>query len=562
MAAISLRTDLASDELWLEAVHRRVRQMPNERWLVQPTGGGVVRDYTWATAVDEAKRVAAHLRSAGYPPGSSIAILSQNCAHFILMDLAIWFAGHVTVPLYPTMLPETIRYVLEHCQARAIFIGKLPAMPSGALPAGIDGLACALSPPTSFPNWEDIVARTSPIAGEPARAAEDIAAIMYTSGTTGRPKGVELSFGAMAVTTRALHDAFDGRVSSDDRTLSYLPLAHAAERVMVQGMSLAYGIRVYFSEALDTFADDLKRARPTLFVGVPRVWVKFRDKVLAKIPDPRLRRMLRTPILGRMVKRKILVQLGLDAVRITGTGAAPTPPEVIAFFSSLGLEFWELYGMTENFAHSHFCSPAQRRPGRIAPPFPGVEVRIADDGEIQIKTPAVMRGYHRDPEATANAFTADGFLRTGDCGDQDTDGFLRITGRIKEIFKTSKAKYVAPAGIENSLVAGGMFEVACVMGAGEPQPFAIAVLSEGGRERARDAEDRRRLTAELEALLVQVNGGLPSHERLSRLVVSTEPWTVEAGLLTPTLKIKRAPIEARFAARVAATAPGVSWLAP
>lgn len=546
-------------ESWLAAVQRRARERAGEDWLVQPVGGGATDRYSFDRAVGESRRMAAHLRSRGYPPGSAIAILSQNCAQFILMDLAIWMAGHVTVPLYPTMTAEAVRYVLEHCGARAIFVGKLPAAPDpSALPEAIDAISCALSPPTPFPRWEDIVARNAPLEGELERRDDEVVAILYTSGTTARPKGVEHTFASMAATSRALLACCPPQ--ADERVLSYLPLAHIAERLMVEGVTFECGARVFFCHSLETFADDLRRARPTLFAGVPRVWMKMRDRVLQKIPETRLRRLLKTPILGGLVRRKVLRQLGFDALRYCGSGAAPCPPEVFDFFAALGIEMQELYGMTENFGYSHLCLKGGHRPGWIGPVLPGAEARLADDGEIQVRSPGAMRGYHGDPEATRAAFTPDGFLRTGDRGEIGPDGYLRVVGRTKEIFKTSKGKYVAPAGIENALCASGLLEQACVMGHGEPQPFAAATLAESRRAGARSDEGRRALATELAALLASVNRSLPPHERLSRLAVGGEPWTVEEGLVTPTLKIKRAPLEERLARRVAAAPEGVSWL--
>lgn len=542
-----------SPELWLEAIHRRVREHGDHLWMTQPVGAGESYTLTWRAALDEAKRIAAHLVSRGYPRGSTIAILGQNSAHFILMDLAIWMAGHVSVPLYATMLPETIRYVLDHSRARAIFIGKLPAFDPAILPAGIDTLCCRLSPALPFERWEDVVARTAPLTGEPVRGADELAVVMYTSGTTGNPKGVELTFGAMAVSPHGINNLIG--FGMDDRMVSYLPLAHAAERLMIEGMTFAAGIQVYFCESLATFASDVRRARPTGFIGVPRVWMKFREGILAKMPEARLRRLLKMPILGAMLRKKILRALGFDALRLAGTGAAPIPQELVAFFSMLGIELLELYGLTENFGYSHLGRPGQTRLGWVGPPMPGVEARLADDGEVQVRSPASMRGYHRDADATATAFTTDGFLRTGDRGEIDADGRIRIVGRTKEIFKTSKGKYVAPAGIENALQATGVVEQACVMGLGEPQPVAIVVIAES--HRARSAAD---LVDDLEQLVRDTNGRLPPHERLARVVATRDPWTPEDGLLTPTMKVKRASVEDRFLSRVVGAPPGVTLL--
>ncbi|MGQ0501410.1 MAG: AMP-binding protein [Panacagrimonas sp.] len=534
-------------------------QRPEDIWLVQPMGGGLDRNYRFLDVVDEARRLASWLGSHHFPPGSAVAVLSQNCAHFLVMDLAIWMAGHVSVPLYPTMQADVARYVLDHCQAQAIFVGKLPpdAPALAAIPHALVGLRCVLSPslPDRYARWEDVI-RDHPPCDPPTLAPGDIATILYTSGTTGRPKGVEHSFGSLAAAVESLKQLFE--LGPNDRVLSYLPLAHIGERVLVEGMSFTQGLRVQFVESLETFANDLVRTRPTVFGGVPRIWTKLRDGVLAKLPEPWLGRLLAIPVLGRLMRAKIRRQLGLDAARFGLTGGAPLPADLGDFFESLGLPMVELYGMTENGAVSHCGRIGKRRRGRIGPPSPGVAVRFASDGEILVRSPAQMRGYHRDAAATTAAFTDDGWLRTGDRGEADPEGFLRVTGRVKEIFKTSKGKYVAPAGIENALCAGGLLEQACVMGAGEPQPFAAAVLApvaQGG-----EGIDIATLTRRIEQLMADVNAGLPPHERLSRLVVLREPWTIDAGLITPTLKIRREPIEQRYAARVAAQPEGVSWI--
>jgi len=557
----STDTDLVpSDrELWLPTLLDRARKHPNDVWLVQPLGGGAIRSYTYARAMDEIRRIAGYLETCDFPRGTSIAILSQNCAHFVMMDVAIWLAGHVTVPLYPTMTPDAVRYVLEHSNSRLLFIGKLPATPAPeSIPDGIECLSCEFSPPTSHRRWETIVTESPPIGYDAVRRGNEIGAILYTSGTTARPKGVELTFAAMASAVRSLIRICPPQ--GESRVLSYLPLAHTAERLTVEGVSFETGARIFFCHSLETFLDDLRRARPTVFAGVPRVWMKMRDRVLSRIPEARLFRLLRIPVVGGLVRRAIVHQLGFDALLYCGSGAAPCPPEVFGFFAALGIEMQELYGMTENFGYSHFCAPHAHREGFVGPPMPGVQARIGADGEIEMRSPGLMRAYHRDPEATAAAFTEDGFLRTGDRGEIGPDGYLRITGRTKEIFKTSKGKYVSPAPIENSLLGHGLLEAACVMGSGEAQPFAVVTLSESARSRDAAPDGHRAVEAELVALLDEVDAKLPPHERLSRLVVAPAPFTIEEGLLTPTLKMKRGPIEARFGARASSAPAGVSWL--
>ncbi|HEX4872800.1 MAG TPA: AMP-binding protein [Nevskiaceae bacterium] len=530
----------------LQRVYHWEAQRGGAVYLTQPMGGGALRHWTWAQAVDEARRVAAWLQGFGWPAGSRVAILSKNCAQWILSDLAIWMAGHVSVPLYPTLTAESVRQILEHSEARAVFVGKLDdwaAMKPG-IPAGVECFRCALSPAEPYPAWEDIVARTAPIAGSPVRGAEELATLVYTSGTTGMPKGVMHTFGNIAWAAKSLADRFPTR--PDDRMLSYLPLSHVAERWVVESGSIQGGFQVFFAESLDTFAEDLRRARPSFFISVPRLWVKFQQGVYAKIPQKKLDRLLRIPILSGIVRRKILQGMGLDQVRMAGGGAAPMPPVVLDFFNRLGIELLEGYGMTENFGCSHSSLSGRARVGYVGEPYPGVEHKLDVNGEVLMRSPALMKGYYKEPEKTREAITEDGWLRTGDLGEIDEMNRLRITGRAKELFKTSKGKYVAPAPIENKLTAHGAVEACCVTGANFPQPFALVMASQAALDAAREPAGRAALVTSLAEHLASVNASLDAHEQLDFLAVVSDQWTVENGLITPTLKVKRNVVEKRY----------------
>ncbi len=525
-------------------------ERPDAVFLTQPLGGGAVRDYTWRQALDEARRMAAHLQSLGLPPKSQIAILGKNSAHWILADLAILMAGHVSVPLYPTLAAETVRYIIEHSESKLLFVGKLDTwedMKPG-VPEGLTKIFLPLAPNEPGPKWDEIIASTAPLGGKPDRDPKDLATILYTSGTTGQPKGVMHSFETMTVAAHGLSRVLN--ISPNDRVLSYLPLSHTFERWAIETTALIYGMHLYFAESLDTFAEDLRRAHPTLFISVPRLWVKFQHGVHAKMPPKKLDRLLKIPFVSTLVKRKVLTALGLDACRFAGSGSAPIPPEVIAWYRRLGLELLEGYGMTENFSFSHVNMPGRSRVGYVGETYPGVECRISPDGEIQVKSPANMLGYFKAPEATKEAFTEDGFLKTGDRGEIDPQGRLRITGRVKELFKTSKGKYVAPAPIENKIVASGLVEQACVTGHGQPQPHALVVLAEDVRKNlGNGGMSAAELTARLSAIREEVNSTLDPHEHLEFITVVKEPWVIENGFLTPTMKVKRATVEKTFAPR-------------
>jgi long-chain acyl-CoA synthetase len=232
------------------------------------------------------------------------------------------------------------------------------------------------------------------------------------------------------------------------------------------------------------------------------------------------------------------------------SGSAPIPPALLDWYRRLGLDIAEAYGMTENFGYSHWSVGTAKVPGHVGVARPGVQVRISPQGEILIKSPGMMAGYYKRPDLDAECFAEDGFLRTGDLGELRSDGQLRLTGRLKELFKTAKGKYVAPAPIESRLLAHPALEMAMVAGVGQPAPFALVVPAEGLRPRLGDPALRAQIETELGRLLDEVNEDLASHERLRLLVVAREPWTIESGQLTPTMKIKRSNIEAAMAAQV------------
>jgi long-chain acyl-CoA synthetase len=549
-------------ELPLECFARHERDKPDRIFLTQPLGGGAVRDWTWREVGDEARRMASHLQAQGWEPGARIAILSKNCAHWIVSDLAILMAGFVSVPLYPTLTAHSVRQILEHSEARAMFVGKLddwPAMKDG-VPEGVRCIAFPVAPDGAFERWDDIIARSAPLAAFAARGADDLITIIYTSGTTGMPKGVMHSFGTFA----SAGDSGMQRFSSqpDDRVLSYLPLSHIAERGAVEMLSVRTGGRIFFAESLETFAADLRRARPHFFFSVPRLWVKFQQGVQARIPQKKLDLLLRIPIVRGIVSRKILAGLGLDQCRVAAGGAAPMPPDVLRWYQRLGLDVIEVYGMTENCGISHSTLPGQSRPGYVGIPYEGVESRLAPSGEVEMRSAAVMLGYYREPEKTREAMTEDGWLRTGDLGVLDEQGRLRLTGRAKELFKTSKGKYVSPAPIENRVNGHDAVEACCVMGAHREAPFVVVILAPDRRAACADPAQREALGASLQAHLGVVNAALDPHERLAFIVVSADAWTVDNGLVTPTLKVKRSQVEARYAPKVerwsAAQAP-VVW---
>jgi long-chain acyl-CoA synthetase len=540
----------------VDGLYHWEKTLPNKVYLTQPHDGGQTTDYTWAEVGNEARRMATYLKSLNYPTGSNIALISKNCAHWIITDLAIWLAGHVSVPLYPTLNSETVKYILDHSEAKLLFIGKLDdwdTMKAG-ISADIPKINFPLSPaqgdlPADCEKWYDVINGVEPMTESPVRGQDEMATIVYTSGSTGRPKGVMISFGAIAASASFLANITD--VSPDSRMISYLPLAHVYERMGIEANSLRYGSHVFFAEELNTFPADLRRARPTFFHSVPRLWVKFQLGVMGKIGEKKFNRLMKLPIIRGVIKKKILTQLGLENVHIAATGSAPLPSSVIAWYRSLGLELLEGYGMTENFAYSHCSLPGRSRVGYVGHSQEGVITKIADNSEILIKSPGNMIGYYKNPEKTAEDLTKDGFLKTGDMGELDEDGRLKITGRIKELFKTSKGKYVAPVPIENKLCAHRSIEVVCITGANQTQPYGLVLLSDDDlAARAKGNLDEAALTEEFTKLIGEVNATLDPHEHVKFLLIVKDTWSIENGFLTPTMKIKRNVIEDYYAPEV------------
>jgi long-chain acyl-CoA synthetase len=551
-ASTPISADVPADALALQRLYHWENTTPDRIVFTQPTGGGQVQTYTWRQVMDESRRMATHLQSLGLKPGDHVAMLSKNTAHWLMTDFAIWLAGLISVPLYPTLAAGTIRQILEHSEAKLLFVGKLDGW-KGMKPGVPEGLPCIshpLSPDDAkraYPGWDDIVAKAQPLAGNPVRAADELCTIMYTSGTTGAPKGVMHSFGTLAWGTQAGLKRIPS-LDNNGRILSYLPLSHIAERALVEHGLLATGMQVYFADSLETFTGDLQRARPTVFFSVPRLWVKFQQGINAKMPPAKLDRMLAIPILGGIVRKKVLTALGLQECGFAAGGAAPMPPDLLRWYKKLKLDLVEVYGMTENCGVSHATLPGKPRPGTVGMPYDGVQSRIdPSTGEIQMKAPCVMLGYYKEPELTRQALTEDGWLKTGDKGALDSEGNLKITGRVKDLFKTSKGKYVAPAPIEDKLVMHNAVEACCVTGANLGQPLALVMLNADAVKQAGSADGKAELETSLAAHLKGINDTLDPHEQLDCLVLMSDAWTVDNDIITPTFKVKRNRIEDLFA---------------
>lgn len=518
----------------LEMMYKWEEEKGNEVFLSQPINS-IWHDWTWEEVMLEVRKMAAYIKSLNLEKKSKIAILSKNCAHWIMSDLAIMMSGHISVPLYPNLSAKILNKILIHSETKMMFVGKLDdfeKMKSG-IPSDVN---CVTYPFYSqdYPKWNDLIRDVSPLQENVIRDDNELATIIYTSGTTGDPKGVMHKFYNFSFATT---NAVNALPLKDESFFSYLPLSHIAERLLIEMGSIYCGGKVSFAESLDTFAQNLSYSQPSVFLGVPRIWTKFQQGILSKIPQKKLNILLSIPIISSLIKKKIQKGLGLSKARNVFTGAAPTPAALIRWFESLGIIIQEAYAMTENTCYSHVSFREKIKIGSVGQALPLCDVKLSDQNEIMIKHDALMDGYYKDEEQT-NDTIKNGWLYTGDEGEIDSEGFLKITGRVKDIFKTSKGKYVAPSPIELKLSANKNIEQVCIVGTEIPQPIALVVLSDRGREKTK--ED---LISSLEKTLEVVNPKLEKHEKIHNIIIVKEEWTIENNLLTPTMKIKRNAIE-------------------
>ena len=530
-------------ETALESFFRHESLRPRSDFLLEPGRDGQLVRYSWAEVGDQARRIARYLQSLDLPAASNIGLLAKNCAHWIIADLAIWMAGHVSVPLHPHLTPDAAGKLIEHAELRALFIGPLPAWSkiADAVPGGVACVSLPNGPKgQGLAGWEQLLTTCEPLAEPVLPRPEQLATIIYTSGTTGMPKGVMLSFASMFLAATNYQRLFV--ISATDRMLSFQSLSHIGERQFIEQSSLLGGQQVYFVESAETFVRDARCARPTLLFGSPRVWQQCMRAVEQSGRGRWLKLALRLPVIGPWQARRVLAWLGLDQVRYAVSGAARLAPAVQQWFARLGLVVVEGYGMTENCGYSHLGRPGRPKAGYIGLPNPGVECRLGEQGEILVRSKTLMMGYFKEPARTAEVLDEQGFLHTGDVGEIDQEGFLRLTGRVKDIFKTSRGRYVVPAPIEQALMDLPEVDEACVVGQDLPQPLALVRLGDGQYERA-DAV-RRALAEALERL----NATLASSERLGCVVVVDTPWDVDGGFRTPTHKLRRNVVEATWQA--------------
>lgn len=515
-----------------------LRQPFGDRWEI----------YTWAEAGQMARKLATGLQSLGLPPKSHIGLVSKNCREWVIADLAIMMAGFTSVPFYPTLKADSVKELIEIGDVKALFAGKVDdweGMKAG-VPSDI--------PVIAFPyyegcgkidrgeQWHEFINKFEPLQGEPCPALDDIWTIVFTSGTTGTPKGVVLDYEILAQSKRIVleDNHLNLSLEGDNHFFSFLPLNHIAERVVVENNCLLWGGVISFSESLAVFAKNLQESQPTLFFAVPRIWTRFQLGVLSKMPQAHLDAALNSPN-AEAVKKQLRMSLGMGNIRGCLTGAASIPESTKAWYRKLDIPIAEGYGMTENCALCTSLVAGDVKPGSVGKALPGVEMKIeAESGEILMKAPYIMKGYYKEPAKTAETIE-DGWLHTGDQGRIDEDGYLFITGRVKDTFKTAKGQFIIPSPIEWHFGSDANIDQICIVGLGCPQPIALIVPSEIGL-----AKPKEELKASLEKTLAAANQQLSNYQKVSTLVVVKDAWSIENGLLTPTLKVKRNVMGQRY----------------
>lgn len=520
------------------------KEMPDKVFLRQPYGA-TWKTLTYRQAGEEARRMATALSTLGLQPGDHIGIISKNCCHWILADLAILMGGYVSVPFYPTLTADQLELVLKKSDSKALFVGKLDEwkMKRKGVPTDVQMIRFPQYPGNAEISegleWDVLTKENKPLEGRPLPYLDDLWTILFTSGTTGTPKGVMHTHrnAALLAHNEKVNQPLGVMKMKDPKFFSFLPLNHVAERVAVETSALLSGASISFAESIETFAKNLQETKPTLFFAVPRIWTKFQLGVLSKLPAKGLNLLLSLPGVSGLIKKKIKKGLGLSEANVILTGASLTPENLKQWYRRLGLNLREVYGSTETLGGLSLMPPDRHMPNTVGMPVPGAKAKIdPETGEILMNVPWLMTGYYKEPELTAEVIK-DGWLHSGDKGKFNSEGFLKVVGRVKDAFKTSKGEFVTPNHIEENFAKDECIEQVCVVGLGIPQPLAMVNLSEIGV-----GMEKIQLEKRFSDMLSQINAKLAGHEKVSTIIVANDMWSEQNKLLTPTMKVRRQAI--------------------
>ena len=526
------------------------KQLKDKPYLKQPFGDEW-EEYTWGEVGNMARRLATGLKSLNLREGAHIGIYSKNCREWIISDLAIVMAGYVSVPFFPSLNGKELAYIMDYGDVDALFIGKIETWDQikDDLPDGMPLIKFphydGCSNVTKGHEWFEFIDSHEPMQNPNKPKLSDLWTIIFTSGTTGNAKGVMLTYQAIDGIKVVLDDPNNPlgiKHDGNNDFISYLPLNHIFERVVIEWCSFRYGGTISFVESLDTFAKNLKAVQPHVFAAAPRVWTKLQLGLLTKFPQKKLDTLLKIPLLSSLLKKLIKKGLGFSKARIVVSGSAPMPVELIEWFRKVGVYITNGYGMTENCA---ICSSVDGRDFEklhtVGQPQKGVELKIDQEtGEILMKGPFIMKGYYKNDELT-NTTLRGGWLHTGDKGFLDEDNYLHITGRVADSFKTSKGEYIEPLTLEQHFVNINEIEEVCVVGLGIAQPLCLIQLSEIGKNTSREV-----ISKMLTDRLSEVNSDLVNYKKISTLIIVKDEWTQQNGIVGPTQKLKRGAIEDKY----------------
>ncbi len=522
---------------------KKEKEVANKIYLRQPKNG-IWHELTWADTMLQARKVAAFLHQIGLKKGSHVSIFSKNCAEWFIADFGIYLAGMVSVPLFTNQYEDSIHYILDHGDVELAFIGKLDdhQLVRHYIPKHLVTISFDYHDDLEVNyHWTDVLA-SQPLLDVIEPDPEDLYTIIYTSGTSGKPKGAMFTHRTItSYLTVFPKDLENIRTLDHYKLVSYLPLAHIYERSAIELGSVAIDSDVSFIESLSQFAKNLQSIQPTFFTAVPRIWSVFKEKIEAKISPRLLNILLKIPLFSRVIKKKILKELGLNQCTNSFSGASTLSPSLIKFFDKIGIYIQEGYGQTEDFAYATTSLLQDRRPGYVGTPRLGVEIKLGENGELLLHSSCLMSGYYKEMEASKRAFSAEGWLCTGDIAEIDAQNRVKIVGRVSENFKNQSGEFVAPSPIERHFESNELIEQLCLVGRALPSNVVLVTLSNHARVMTKE-----QIEQSLQDYLLRVNSQLMKYERISHILIVKDEWTPANDLLTPTLKVKRGTVEKQY----------------
>ncbi len=577
-----------------------------ERPAMRVKRDGGWRTTTWNAYGKDARRAAKSFIKLGVEPGKGVSLIGTNCPEWLIADVGAILAGGMPAGIYTTNSAEQVRYITDHCEARVSFadtpqqVAKFVAE-KNRLPR-LETVVQMLGTPDENAgkgklkvlSWSEFLAAGESVSDADlearlaAQKPDDCCTLIYTSGTTGEPKAVMITHTNLVWTAGSILQTLDGK--PDDVTLSYLPLSHIAEQMLTIHGPMSIGSTVYFAESIEQLGDNLAEVRPTLFMGVPRVWEKIQAKISAagaNAPPMRKKlvawarktglaagfaeqkgeaRPLLYPLAKKIVFDKVRQRLGLDRARMCVTSAAPISRDTLEFFLSLGIPLLEVYGMSECTGPATYSPPHDYRTGKCGIVIPGGELKIAEDGEICMRGNHVFKGYLKDPEATRSALDADGWLHSGDIGTIDAQGYLQITDRKKDLLITAGGENIAPQVLEGHLKGIPVVGQAVVLGDRKKylaalltlDPERVAKEAESCGSPARTVEEASKCPTFEKHLQKQVDGvneKLARVQTIKRFAILPSELSIEGGELTPTMKVKRKVVNEKYKNVIAALYP-------